>query len=81
MIHVRARVRRGKYELEQRFGSLMKRHQSQVGGVLGRMLIRPWTWPALAVYAWVRVRERQLARAQIAAGETGWGRDETARGG
>ena len=45
------------------------------------MLVRPWAWPALAVYAWVRIRERQLARAQLAAGETGWGRDESARGG
>jgi len=81
MIRVRARVRRGTFEFKQMFPHLVQNHQSQVGGVLGRMLVRPWTWPALAVYAWVRVRERQLAKAQIAAGETGWGRDETARGG
>ena len=81
MVRVRARVRRGTFEFKKMFPHLVQNHQSQVGGVLGRMLIRPWTWPALAVYAWVRVRERQLAKAQIAAGETGWGRDETARGG
>ena len=81
MIRVRARVRRGTYEFKQMFPHLVENHESQVGGVLTRMLVRPWTWPALVVYAWVRVRERQLAKAQIAAGETGWGRDETARGG
>lgn len=79
MITVRTRIRRGRYELERRFPELMGGHGSQVGGVLGRMLVRPWAWPALLVYAWVRVRERQLARRQIDAGHDGWGRDETAR--
>ena len=79
MIRVRARVRRGKFELARLHPELMGNHHSQVGGVLTRMLVRPWTWPALAIYAWVKVRERQLAQAQIARGETGWGRDESAR--
>ncbi|MCP4836223.1 MAG: glycosyltransferase family 2 protein [Phycisphaera sp.] len=81
MTKVRARVRRGRMELDQRFPELMKNHESQVGGSLGRMLVRPWTWPALAVYCWVRISERRLARRQLAAGETGWGRDESARTG
>lgn len=81
MVRVRARVRRGTYEFARLYPHLVANHESQVGGVLKRMLVRPWAWPALAVYAWVRIRERQLAKAQIAAGETGWGRDETARGG
>lgn len=79
MIAVRARIRRGRYELDRRFPEIMGKHGSQVGGVLGRMLVRPWTWPALAIYAWVRIRERQLARRQIDAGHTGWGRDESTR--
>ena len=81
MIRVRARVRRGSYEFAEKFPELVANHESQVGGVLKRMLVRPWAWPALAIYAWVRIRERQLAKAQLAAGETGWGRDESARGG
>lgn len=81
MLRVRARVRRGTLELDRRFPELRANHGSQVGGALKRMLVRPWTWPALAVYAWIRIRERRLARAQLAAGETGWGRDESARGG
>lgn len=79
MIRVRARVRRGKFELARLHPELMGNHESQVGGVLTRMLVRPWTWPALAIYAWVKIRERQLARDQISRGETGWGRDESAR--
>ncbi len=81
MTTVRARARRGLIQFKQMFPHLVQNHESQVGGVLTRMLVRPWTWPALVIYAWVRVRERQLAKAQIAAGETGWGRDESARGG
>ncbi len=79
MIRVRARVRRGKFELASLHPELMGNHESQVGGVLTRMLVRPWTWPALAIYIWVKIRERQLAREQINRGETGWGRDESAR--
>ncbi|MBC04511.1 MAG: hypothetical protein CMJ34_14600 [Phycisphaerae bacterium] len=81
MIRVRARIRRGRMELDRRFPELMQGHESQVGGSLARMLVRPWSWPALGVYCWVRLRERQLARRQIAEGETGWGRDESARSG
>ena len=81
MIRVRARVRRGRMELNQRFPELMQDHESQVGGSLARMLVRPWTWPALTVYCWVRLRERLLARRQLARGETGWGRDDSARTG
>jgi hypothetical protein len=33
----------------------------------------------MAVYGYVRIMERIIARRQIAAGETGWGRDETGR--
>ena len=79
MIRVRARVRRGTFELARLHPKLMKKLRSQVGGAVGRMMVRPWTWPALVVYTWVRIRERQLAHAQIARGETGWGRDESAR--
>ena len=79
MTRVRARIRRGRYELERRFPELMGRHGSQVGGVIARMMARPWSWPALLVYGWVRVRERQLARRQIAAGDRSWGRDDTTR--
>ena len=81
MLKVRARVRRGSFELAERFPEITGKHKSQVPVVLARMLVRPWRWPALAVYSWVRVRERVVARHQLAAGETGWGRDESARTG
>jgi hypothetical protein len=31
------------------------------------------------VYGYVRIAERFLARRQLAGGESGWGRDDTAR--
>ena len=81
MMTVRTRARRGSFELAERFPEIMGKHQSQVSVVLGRMAIRPWSWPALTVYCWVRLCERILARKQLAQGETGWGRDDSARTG
>lgn len=78
---VRARVRRGRFELHQRFPEIMGKHRSQIGVVLGRMAVRPWAWPALVVYTSVKLRERLNARRQLARGETGWGRDDSARTG
>ena len=79
MITVRTRVRRGGYELARRFPELMVNHVKQGGGIFKRLLVRPWEWPAMAVYGYVRIMERIIARRQIAAGETGWGRDESGR--
>ena len=79
MITVRTRVRRGSYELARQFPELMVNHVRQGGGIFTRLLIRPWEWPAMAVYGYVRIMERIIARRQIAAGETGWGRDDSGR--
>ncbi len=79
MITVRTRVRRGGYELARRFPELMVNHVRQGGGIFKQLLVRPWEWPAMVVYGYVRIMERIIARRQIAAGETGWGRDETGR--
>lgn len=81
LLKVRARVRRGTFELERLHPDLMANHHSQAAGLLGRMLIRPWSWPALVVYTWVRLHERRIGRAQLERGDTGWARDDTARGG
>ncbi len=79
MITVRSRVRRGKYELERRFPKLMKNHVARGGSIFKQLIIRPWEWPSMIVYGYVRIAERLVAKRQIAAGETGWGRDETGR--
>ena len=79
LITVRARIRRGMIQLARRFPRLVGKHPSQVGGVLRRMLWRPWTWASLLLYCFVRACEHLLARRQIARGEEGWGRDETSR--
>ena len=79
MVTVRARVRRGTYELERRFPELMGNHVARGGGILRKMIVRPWEWPAMLVYGYVRIAERLIARRQAATGTSGWGRDETAR--
>ena len=79
LLAVLARTRRGGFELSERFPDLMRNHENQMPVMLKRLLIRPWHWPAMVMYGYVRITERRLARTQIAAGETGWGRDETGR--
>lgn len=79
MIRVRARVRRGNYELKARHPELMGKHGTETGGVVVRMLLRPLTWPAFLIYCFVNALERPIALYQIARGETGWARDETNR--
>jgi len=79
LITVRIRIRRGMIQLARRFPRLVGKHPSQVGGVLRRMLWRPWTWASLLLYCFVRACEPLLARRQIARGEKGWGRDESSR--
>ena len=79
MITVLCRIRRGNFELRQRFPDLMKNHVPQGSGVFKKLIIRPWEWPGMVVYGYIKISTRLLARRQLAAGESGWGRDDTAR--
>ncbi|MCP4834356.1 MAG: glycosyltransferase family 2 protein [Phycisphaera sp.] len=79
MITVRSRVRRGNFELRQRFPELMENHVPRGGEVFKKLLFRPWEWHAMFVYGYIRIAERFLARRQLAGGESGWGRDDAAR--
>ena len=79
LMAVMTRARRGSFELNANFPRLMQNHESPMARMLKQLLVRPWEWPAMAVYGYVRIMERIIARRQIAAGETGWGRDETGR--
>ena len=79
LLAVMTRARRGGFELHTKFPDLMQNHESHVGGMLKRLLVRPWEWPAMLMYGYVRIVERVIAKRQIARGETGWGRDETGR--
>ncbi|MCP4893305.1 MAG: glycosyltransferase family 2 protein [Actinomycetales bacterium] len=79
LLAVMTRARRGGFELQTKFPDLMQNHQSHVGGMVKRLLVRPWEWPAMFMYGYVRIVERLIAKRQIARGETGWGRDETGR--
>jgi len=79
LLAVMTRARRGGFELQMKFPDLMQNHESHVRGMLKRLMVRPWEWPAMFMYGYVRVVERLIARRQIARGETGWGRDESGR--
>ena len=79
MIKVQGRVRRGIYELFQRYPELIENHESQVASSLRRMLIRPWEWPSLFIYAFVKIRERQLAKSSVKHKQNAWIRDDTTR--
>ena len=79
LLAVMTRARRGGFELQTKFPNLMQNHESHVAGMLKRLLVRPWEWPAMLMYGYVRIVERVIAKRQIARGETGWGRDETGR--
>jgi len=79
LLAVMTRAPRGGFELQTKFPELMQNHESHVRRMLKRLLVRPWEWPAMFIYGYVRIIERLIARRQIARGETGWGRDETGR--
>jgi hypothetical protein len=44
------------------------------------MLVRPWEWPALVTWAFVRATSRRAADRALKAGEYRWSQDQTARG-
>ena len=80
MLRVRARVRRGWAQLREMHPELMRNHVAQGGSMIKQLLPRPWEWPSMLVYGYVRVGERLIARNQLRRNAgLEWGRDESAR--
>ncbi|MCH2161680.1 MAG: glycosyltransferase [Phycisphaerales bacterium] len=80
MLEVRARVRRGWAEFNDRFPELMKNHVPRGGSMVRKLLPRPLQWPAMFVYGYVRIGERLIARRQRRRNmDLEWGRDESSR--
>jgi glycosyltransferase involved in cell wall biosynthesis len=82
LVRIKTRSRLGRYQLAQRFPELVARERTTKSyrtAVLG-IVIRPWLWPAAAVYAAVLVQTRRRARRQLGSlGDYVWERDASSR--
>lgn len=78
---VQNRTRLGGEQLAKFFPAIVHRRSSaNVTRMIARMIVRPWDWPALAVWGWVRASSRLAALRSLGAGERRWSPDQTARG-
>ena len=78
---VQKRTRLGGNQLATLFpGIVHRRASANVGRMIRRMVVRPWEWPSLAVWAFVRATSRRAADRALKAGEYRWSQDATARG-
>lgn len=73
------RTMAGELQLAERFPDL-ERASGARRRLIGRVVRRPWVWPAFAVYAYAYAAGRAAARAKLSAGETSvWERDFSSR--
>jgi glycosyltransferase involved in cell wall biosynthesis len=82
LVRIKTRSRLGRYELVERFPDLVaqERTTKSYGSAMGRIVVRPWLWPAATVYAAVVLQTRRRARKQLAsAGDYVWERDRSSR--
>lgn len=79
LINVEARRRAGDDEIRALLGHRQTSLPSQLAA-LARLALLPWMWPALAVFAYVKIECRRRYRARKRAGAGGdWTRDESSR--
>jgi glycosyltransferase involved in cell wall biosynthesis len=82
LIRIKTRSRLGRYELGRRFPDLVRRERGTKSyRSVGRtILVRPWLWPAAALYAAVVVQTSRRARRQAASiDEYVWESDRSSR--
>lgn len=82
LVRIKTRSRLGRDELGQRFPELVARERGtkSYGSALGAIVVRPWLWPAAAIYAAVVLRARRRARTQLASIDSYvWERDHSSR--
>jgi glycosyltransferase involved in cell wall biosynthesis len=82
LLRIKTRSRLGLYQLAGRFPDLFARERTtkSYGNAMRGIVVRPWLWPAAAVYAGVVLETRRRARAQLAsAGNYVWERDQSSR--
>ena len=82
LVRIKTRSRLGRYELRQRFPDLVARERTTKSyrSALWTIVVRPWLWPAAALYAVVLVQTRRRARSQLASiDDYVWERDQSSR--
>ena len=82
LLRIKTRSRLGRYELAQRFPELLSRERTTKSyrNAAWTILVRPWLWPAAAVYAAVVVQSHRRASKQLPSIESYvWERDQSSR--
>lgn len=79
LVAIKTRSHYGSVELRETFPELWANKGSDNEGALKRLAMRPWLWPAIAVYVWVKWRARKGAAERKRKKEFKWERDESSR--
>jgi glycosyltransferase involved in cell wall biosynthesis len=80
LISIKTRAYFGMIELEHHFPSMKAEAEASHTSALLRLGMNPLNWPALAIYAYVRLASRARARRRWRAGDhQRWERDESSR--
>lgn len=79
LLKIKARSRRGRYELALAFPELLTNEPKNYGSAVLPLLTSVSLWPKLAVYLYVNLCARLLARKGQQRGNDRWERDESSR--
>lgn len=80
LVAIKTRSHFGNYELDALYPHLTGNRGASNRPALLRMTLRPWNWPALAVYGYVKSVAKAKARRRFRTGRgPRWERDETSR--
>jgi glycosyltransferase involved in cell wall biosynthesis len=80
VVKIKTRGHFGNFELRKRYPNLFAKNETQHGGALLGLARNPLNWPALAVYAYVRVVSRLLSYRRYRFGDhKHWERDDSSR--
>jgi glycosyltransferase involved in cell wall biosynthesis len=79
VIAIKTRSHFGNYELDELMPQLTRNVGASNRKALSLLALRPWLWPKLGVYAYVKLLARMRARRRIRAGIRQWERDDTSR--
>jgi glycosyltransferase involved in cell wall biosynthesis len=80
LIRIKTRGHFGNIELRKQFPQLLRTNDVHHGGALLGLALRPWLWPGIAVYLYVRAVSRLRSYQRYHWGKHDhWERDETSR--
>jgi hypothetical protein len=82
LIAIKTRSHFGSWELRRAYPELWANKGAANGGTLKQLCLRPWLWPKLAIYGYVKVIARHRAYRRLNRGDhKAWERDQSSRGG